>query len=853
MSDQSVTPLGTAGPPADRTDAPPPNRMPTSPPDGDSGSESNVPDPNSWQLVGPDGQPPQNVSDAGTSTHTPPGLDPVPSSAGSTSSRPQQSQGASETAVAADLAAANEANAHAAGTDEGGQPTPSSAEGGVSVSSTPNHVPPPIAGGITPDSSYNPPPAEGSGAAILPETPRPPAQQSTPVYDVRPIPDEVRSMDIDGDGRPDLPASAGGPPGAPSAMPEVPPAQGGTSTPPGLSGIFPNPSEGPAEDYEGLRLAAEQAARADEVGDYIGAIGPGTTFPLPPAEHPVAPGEQPPQTAPIDDRIRNLEPGEGGRPGIVYDPPFPDAPRTLPGDLPRGETPAPPPAETEEPPAPPRNGEAEHPPANGEQPGYRPPPAYEQPGDQPPTNGMQPGYQDQPPPPVDEQPGDQDQPPPPAYERPGYQDQPPPVDEQPGYQDQPPPAYEQPGDQDQPPPAYDQPGYQDQPPPPVAEQPGYQDQPPPPVDEQPGYQDQPPPPVAEQPGYQDQPPPAYEQPGYQDQPPPPVAEQPGYQDQPPPPVDEQPGYQDQPSPPVDEQPGYQDQPPPPVAEQPGYQDQPPPAYEQPGYQDQPPPPVDEQPGYQDQPSPPVDEQPGYQDQPPPPADEQPGYQDQPPPAYEQPGDQPPTGDVAGEVAPDPADSAAPVPVASAPSGPSLDVFDTSGAGASAPDSGSGGSAGEPAPVTLPPEPPAPPTEAPWTLTRDDAIAPPPQAAAAATPSLEPVVFEVPLPADGLASDGSGIQEFDPDVARLIAWVRAAVADAAVMGEDAPLADEERGGGNILERILDWIRDALFQGGDEPSDADIAAQIQVLDAEEVAELYRQSLAMAAPAEDDDLDD
>ncbi|MCX7617202.1 hypothetical protein [Tepidiforma sp.] len=522
-------------------------------------------------------------------------------------------------------------------------------------------------------------------------------------------------MDIDGDGRPDLPASAGGPPGAPSAMPEVPPAQGGTSTPPGLSGIFPNPSEGPAEDYEGLRLAAEQAARADEVGDYIGAIGPGTTFPLPPAEHPVAPGEQPPQTAPIDDRIRNLEPGEGGRPGIVYDPPFPDAPRTLPGDLPRGETPAPPPAETEEPPAPPRNGEAEHPPANGEQPGYRPPPAYEQPGDQPPTNGMQPGYQDQPPPPVDEQPGDQDQPPPPAYERPGYQDQPPPVDEQPGYQDQPPPAYEQPGDQDQPPPAY------------------------------------------EQPGYQDQPPPAYEQPGYRDQPPP--------------------------------------------------------AYEQPGYQDQPP----------------------------------------PPPAYEQPGDQPPPGDVAGEVAPDPADSAAPVPVASAPAGPSLDVFDTSGAGASAPDSRSDGSAGEPAPVTLPPEPPAPPTEAPWTLTRDDAIAPPPQAAAAATPSLEPVVFEVPLPADGLASDGSGIQEFDPDVARLIAWVRAAVADAAVMGEDAPLADEERGGGNILERILDWIRDALFQGGDEPSDADIAAQIQVLDAEEVAELYRQSLAMAAPAEDDDLDD
>ncbi|WBL35692.1 hypothetical protein O0235_13055 [Tepidiforma flava] len=663
MSDQTVSPLGTAGPPVDRTGAPPPNQMPTSPPDSQGGAAAAVPDPNSWQLVGPDGLPPQSLGDAGTPTHTPPELDPVSQPAGTTSSRPQQSQGASETAAAADLAA-DVATADAAGTDEGDQPAQSSTEGARPMSSTPNYVPPPISGGKTPDSSYNQPHAHGSGAAELPETPRPPAQGSTPVYDVRPLPDGTGSMDIDGDGRPDLPASAGGPPGAPAVMPDPPPAQGGTSYVPPPFDRSNQSFEEAMEDSKRLRETgdlAERAARAENAGGGAGFGGPATTFPFPPAEQPVAPGEQPPQTAPIDDRIRNLEPGEGGRPGIVYEPPFPNAPRRVPDDVPRGGTPAAPPVEADEPPAPPRNGEAGRPP----------------------------------------------------------------VDEQPGYQDQPPPAYEQPGYQDQPP-AY------------------------------------------EQPGYQDQPPPAYEQPGYQDQPPP--------------------------------------------------------AYEQPGYQDQPPP---------------ADEQPGYQDQPPP-ADEQPGYQDQP-------------REVAGEVAPDPADSAAPVPVASAPSGSSLDVFEPGGSGTSSqPGDGSSAAAGEAEPRAASPEPSPPPAEPAWTLTRDDAIAPPPQPAAA-TAGLEPVVFEAPLPAGGPISDGGGgIQEFDPDVARLIAWVRAAVADAAVMGDGAALADEQRDDGNILERILDWIRDALFQGGDDPSDADIAAQIQVLDAEEVAELYRQSLAMAS-ADDGDLDD
>ncbi len=217
--------------------------------------------------------------------------------------------------------------------------------------------------------------------------------------------------------------------------------------------------------------------------------------------------------------------------------------------------------------------------------------------------------------------------------------------------------------------------------------------------------------------------------------------------------------------------------------------------------------------------------------------------------------------VTGEIAP-PGYGAPPLPghagtgaVSPAPQeeirGEALDVFLSSpeGAASNAGDAADAGASPAEAPGEASTGSAPPATEpAPWALTSGPALPPAGQqaAAGAATFSGE-LVFAGPAEAPGEVTGGA-----DTDLAALVASLRSAV--GATAGAFSEPGQRDPGDHNILERLVEMVRTALFMSDDRPSDEALEAQLAVLPPEALAELERYAREHAMDAQDaDDADD
>jgi hypothetical protein len=78
-------------------------------------------------------------------------------------------------------------------------------------------------------------------------------------------------------------------------------------------------------------------------------------------------------------------------------------------------------------------------------------------------------------------------------------------------------------------------------------------------------------------------------------------------------------------------------------------------------------------------------------------------------------------------------------------------------------------------------------------------------------------------------------ELNPELTALIASLRAAADTATGAFSEAWKRDPD--GPNVLERLLDMLRDALFMGDGQPSDDELASQLAGLEPSALEELER----------------